>query len=231
MHHPVHGEIVAELSRAQIITLLNTGANLAGLDLRDADLRGLNLSQTDFTGTDMRGADLRGCVLFSSKVPLESDPTPPRSAQLRGARLEGADLRDVRTTDGKPDDRIRSQLTIAGASVDGAIANDDQAKKEQEVREVAEFRAKANPTLFTTEFRAELDQMRAAGEPQEAIDRRIRERRQELKKQADEFHAQRRTEMEEAAKARAAASGTQPPASSGSDADEPGIGFPMERGF
>lgn len=69
---------MAELTRFDVIVILNTGKNFAGVDLSGLELGGLDFSGANLRGATISGADLRG-INFSN-------------ADLTGANLAYSDL-------------------------------------------------------------------------------------------------------------------------------------------
>lgn len=79
---------MAELTRFDVIVILNTGKNFAGVDLSGLELGGLDFSGANLRGATISGADLRG-INFTN-----ADLTGANLAysDLSGAKLGGAIL-------------------------------------------------------------------------------------------------------------------------------------------
>lgn len=83
------------MTREELLTALDVGANLAGADLTWIDLRGADLAGADLTEAYMRNANLTGANLAGARM-RRTDLT---RAVLDRADLVSADLRGASLTD------------------------------------------------------------------------------------------------------------------------------------
>lgn len=102
---------MAELTRFDVIMILNSGKNFAGIDLSGLVLRGLDFSGANLRGATIAGADLRGInfafadmtganLAYSDLSGAKLNGTALDNAILRGANLLEADFGDLNSGSG-----------------------------------------------------------------------------------------------------------------------------------
>jgi uncharacterized protein YjbI with pentapeptide repeats len=125
---------MAELTRIQVIEILNGGASLRGVDLSGLDLSGLDFSRANFAGADLSKCKLVGCEWGDDPFGMVSaDVGTARQKELAprlaGARCTGADFSNA-TFGSKPAEDLRIILKMAKADNTDAIYTDKKSREE-----------------------------------------------------------------------------------------------------
>ena len=116
----IDGKSLEEILNECKSSLLLTGVNLKGADLRESDLKNVDLRRTNLSGADLRGANLRDSDLSEADLSgADLSVANLSNADFKGAILTGTDLSYANLSDAD-----LSGADLSGADLRGANLRD-----------------------------------------------------------------------------------------------------------